>query len=83
VPESTLLDLKHLLLEARQRIPPFLGDLQSDREKYLTVGNTKGCQYCGGLGHRITECPKREALQSKQTQNVGRSDYIAKGSSDY
>lgn len=83
VPESTLLDLKHLLIEARQRVPPVLQELHSETEKYLSMGDVKGCTYCGGLGHRITDCPRRTALQNKQTQNVGRSDYIAKSSADY
>jgi hypothetical protein len=42
-----------------------------------------GCSYCGGLGHRITDCPKLEALQTKQAQNIGRRDYLATGSADY
>ena len=65
------------------QVPPFLQELHNEAEKYLTMGNSKGCTYCGGLGHRITDCPKRTAIQNKQTQGIGRSDYIAKGSSDY
>lgn len=36
--ESVLLDLKHLLMEARQKVPPFLAALQSENEKYLDLG---------------------------------------------
>ena len=36
--ESVLLDLKHLLLEAKQKVPPFLAQLQSENEKYLDLG---------------------------------------------
>lgn len=36
--ESVLLDLKHLLREAKQKIPPFLLELCSENEKYLNVG---------------------------------------------
>lgn len=36
--ESVLLDLKHLLIEAKQKVPPFLAQLQSDNEKYLDLG---------------------------------------------
>ena len=36
--ESVLLDLKHLLMEAKQKVPPFLAALQSENEKYLDVG---------------------------------------------
>ncbi|KAK7575914.1 hypothetical protein V9T40_012200 [Parthenolecanium corni] len=75
--ESVLLDLKHLLIEAKQKVPPFLAQLQSENEKYLDLGDEKGCSYCGGLGHRITDCPKLEAMQNKQVSNIGRRDYLA------
>lgn len=81
--ESVLLDLKHLLLEAKQKIPPFLAQLQSENEKYLDLGDEKGCSYCGGLGHRITGCPKLEAIQTKQASNIGRRDYLANTTVDY
>ena len=42
-----------------------------------------GCSYCGGLGHRITDCPKLEAIQNKQAQNIGRKDYLASGAADW
>ena len=53
--ESVLMDLKHLLIEAKQPLPEFLAIMQSETEHYLGNG---GCDYCGGLGHRITEYPK-------------------------
>lgn len=81
--ESVLLDLKHLLLEARQRVPPFLAELSSENEKYLELGDERGCSYCGGLGHRITDCPKLEAVQNKQASNIGRRDYLASNAADY
>ncbi|RWS13509.1 putative ATP-dependent RNA helicase DDX41-like protein [Dinothrombium tinctorium] len=81
--ESVLLDLKHLLIEAKQRVPPFLASLQSESEKYLELGDEKGCAYCGGLGHRITNCLKLEAMQNKQASSVGRKDYLASGSADW
>ncbi|KAJ8670504.1 hypothetical protein QAD02_001763 [Eretmocerus hayati] len=81
--ESVLLDLKHLLREAKQKIPPFLLELCSENEKYLNVGDEQGCSYCGGLGHRITECPKLEAIQNKQASNIGRRDYLASNAADY
>ncbi|XP_074598884.1 ATP-dependent RNA helicase abstrakt [Brevipalpus obovatus] len=83
VEESLLLDLKHLLLEAKQTVPPFLLSLQSENEKYLDLGDDKGCAYCGGLGHRIGNCPKLEAMQSKQATSVGRKDYLANGAADW
>jgi len=50
---------------------------------FLYLIGEVGCSYCGGLGHRITDCPKLEALQTKQAQNIGRRDYLATGSADY
>ncbi|XP_077992382.1 putative ATP-dependent RNA helicase DDX41 [Glandiceps talaboti] len=81
--ESVLLDLKHLLLEASQKVPPVLQALQGDNEEYLTLGEERGCSFCGGLGHRITECPKLEAMQTKQASNIGRKDYLASGAADW
>lgn len=81
--ESVLLDLKHLLIEAKQKVPPFLAALQSENEKYLELGDERGCSYCGGLGHRITDCPKLEAIQNKQASNIGRRDYLASNAADY
>lgn len=36
--ESVLLDLKHLLIEARQNVPPFLATLQSETEVFQDLG---------------------------------------------
>ena len=59
VDSSVLLDLKHILIEAKQYIPPVLMALEeSDVE--TKDGADKGCSFCGGLGHRITNCPKLE-----------------------
>ena len=63
-PPTTLLDLKHLLLEARQRIPPCLEGLPDPVE----TGNTNPCTYCGGLGHATASCPK---LQSQSRRGGG------------
>lgn len=79
--QFVLLDLKHLLIEAKQKVPPFLAELCSETEKYAGLGD--GCSYCGGLGHRITECPKLEAIQSKQASNIGRKDYLSNTAADY
>uniref|UniRef100_A0A1B0CS55 RNA helicase n=1 Tax=Lutzomyia longipalpis TaxID=7200 RepID=A0A1B0CS55_LUTLO len=81
--QSVLLDLKHLLIEAKQKVPPFLAELCSESEKYLDLGDSQGCSYCGGLGHRITECLKLEAVQSKQASNIGRRDYLSNTAADY
>jgi len=81
--ESVLLDLKHLLIEAKQKIPYFLATLQSESEKYLDLGDERGCSYCGGLGHRITDCPKLEAIRTKEASTIGRRDYLANNTADY
>lgn len=60
VDESLLLDLKHLLQEAKQRVPPVLAALE-DPTDYLPAGadfTDMECGYCGGLGHRIINCEK-------------------------
>nr|CAH0099031.1 unnamed protein product [Daphnia galeata] len=81
--ESVLLDLKHLLIEAKQNVPPFLATLQSETEVFQDLGGDKGCSYCGGLGHRITQCPKLEAESNKQVSAVGRKDYLSYSAADY
>ncbi|KAI9917300.1 hypothetical protein PsorP6_012933 [Peronosclerospora sorghi] len=77
VPESTLLDLKHLLVEAKQTVPPVLKALEDPYEELERRGDalsnatgTKGCAFCGGLGHRITDCPKVDSqhCQAKAKQ---------------
>jgi ATP-dependent RNA helicase DDX41 len=69
VDEHLLLDLKYLLMEAKQRVPPVLLALEdpAGRQPGATGAGSdgSGCAYCGGLGHRITECPKLEQ-QRKQ-----------------
>ena len=85
VETAVLLDLKHLLIEAKQNIPPFLATLQSEEEKFLNLGSSEdaGCSYCGGLGHRITACPKLEAVNHKKNADMSRRDYLAASSADY
>lgn len=80
--ESVLLDLKHLLIEAKQKLPPALAALESESQ-FLTMGDQQGCSYCGGLGHRITDCPKLQAVQNKQVGNIGKNDFLASNSADY
>lgn len=59
--ESTLLDLKHLLMEAKQRVPPVLLIMDDPTDDDIRdINGVKGCSFCGGLGHRITDCPKLE-----------------------
>ena len=95
VDETLLLDLKHLLKEAKQKIPPVLMTLDDPSgircslallclcaacsalrpvlltEKFIDVDNIKGCAYCGGLGHRVVECPKLlSANKAKSAKNI-------------
>jgi ATP-dependent RNA helicase DDX41 len=70
--DTILLDLKHLLQEAKQRIPMCLHSIQDNSESVIQVGDVKGCAYCGGLGHRVTDCPKlRNADKSKHKNLYG------------
>lgn len=36
--ESILLDLKHLLIEAKQKVPLFLAEMSNEQEQYLNIG---------------------------------------------
>ena len=80
--ETTLLDLKHLLREAKQRVPPVLSLLNDPLEAIeaaATASGAKGCAFCGGLGHRITDCPKLASYKSQQLSTVTRKDYLGGG----
>jgi len=80
--ETILLDLKALLVEAMQNIPPFLQKLDSAAEmNEKEIGGVKGCAYCGGLGHRIANCPKLETTRNKTAS--AQKDYLTTGSSRY
>jgi len=80
--ETILLDLKALLVEANQNIPPFLQSLDSAADVSVKeIGGVKGCAYCGGLGHRIANCPKLETTRQK-TATQGK-DYLMAGASRY
>lgn len=73
--ETTLLDLKHLLKEAHQRIPPVLMIMDDPLEDSQKVGSSKGCSFCGGLGHSIVDCPKID----KDAKRVTRKDALVSG----
>ncbi|KAM0913580.1 hypothetical protein ACQ4PT_012076 [Festuca glaucescens] len=76
--ETTLLDLKHLLKEAKQRIPPVLAELVDplvDAEAIAKESGVKGCRNCGGLGHRFADCPKRERQNSMAIAASRRDQY--------
>ncbi|BDA40614.1 DEAD-box ATP-dependent RNA helicase 35 [Coccomyxa sp. Obi] len=78
--ESILLDLKHLLQEAKQRIPPVLMVLEDPLEELRELekaSGTRGCTYCGGLGHRIADCPKLRSQTREQQRS--KKDYFGSG----
>jgi ATP-dependent RNA helicase DDX41 len=81
VEESSLLDLKHLLIEAKQRVPPVLMALDDPDDDLININGMKGCAFCGGLGHRITDCPKLD----KDVKRIGgaRVDSLAKQQGQY
>lgn len=68
--DTFLLDLKHLLREAKQKIPPVLNTIPDPTESFIEVEGVKGCGYCGGLGHRVTECPKLEQAQAHKHKDA-------------
>jgi ATP-dependent RNA helicase DDX41 len=76
--DSILLDLKHLLREAKQKIPPVLETLEDPTDRYVAVEGVMGCGFCGGLGHRIVDCPKL-AAQQKEKHQAYRSSAVADG----
>jgi ATP-dependent RNA helicase DDX41 len=58
VSESLLLDLKHLLQEAKQRVPPVLLALDDPEERLRASGAVDVvCGYCGGF-HAVQDCEK-------------------------
>lgn len=72
-PEQTLLDLKYLLAEGKQRVPPFLESL-NDPHASADGGLPRGCAACGGLGHTVRDCPKLEDSQRRMTAAIARGD---------
>lgn len=62
-------DLMQLLVEAKQNVPEALYEIAPDvgNNGLATkqVGGVTGCAYCGGLSHRVQECPALEAEKMK------------------
>lgn len=78
VDERLLLDLKHLLREAKQRIPPVLMALEDPFEyDEATAVSHERCPYCGGQGHRVADCPK---LEREKRKTGPTRDYLGGGS---
>ncbi|KAL6570022.1 DEAD-box ATP-dependent RNA helicase 35 [Orobanche minor] len=60
--ETTLLDLKHVLIEDKQKVPPVLAEL-SDKTEAVSFGDASqfnNCTNCGALRHGIQNCLKLE-----------------------
>jgi len=72
--QNILLDLKHLLIEAKQEVPPFLKVLKDPDEGRVE------CSFCGGLGHRITNCNKLEAHKMKALAHINSKELLTQGS---
>lgn len=75
--EQTLLDLKYLLIEAKQRVPPFLKAIEDPRAtgaNQTATNGHRGCQNCGGLGHDITNCPKLQETQRRTMKSIARNE---------
>ncbi|KAI3806910.1 hypothetical protein L1987_22828 [Smallanthus sonchifolius] len=71
----------HRIGRSKQRIPPVLAELNDpmeDVDAITDASGVKGCAYCGGLGHRIRDCPKLEHQKSQQIAN-SRRDYFGSG----
>ena len=51
---------------------------EAERVANAIVVVEKGCGYCGGLGHRIRDCPMLEHQKSMQIAS-SRRDYFGAG----
>jgi ATP-dependent RNA helicase DDX41 len=67
--ETVLLDLKHILIEAKQKCPPVLMTLDDPTEGQAKVDGSVGCGYCGGLGHMTLKCPKLLSVHAGKMRN--------------
>ena len=39
----------------------------------------KGCGYCGGLGHRMAQCPRLAKFKQSEIKGAQRKDYLGAG----
>jgi ATP-dependent RNA helicase DDX41 len=65
-----LLPHQLLLLQA-------LHDPLEEMEALAAASGIKGCAYCGGLGHRIADCPKLRS--ESKAQERSKKDYFGSG----
>ena len=73
---------QNLLKEAKQRIPPALMAIEDPmefNEELAAASGLKGCAYCGGLGHRIADCPKLETRKKDAIAGMRRKDVFGAG----
>ena len=54
-----------------------LYDPEEENEKLEAASGVRGCIFCGGLGHRITNCPKMAQTSKESTRQ--NKDYFGKG----
>ncbi|KAJ6868564.1 hypothetical protein NC651_033595 [Populus alba x Populus x berolinensis] len=69
------------LARSEAEVPPILGELKDPMEDGDTItaaSGVEGCAYCGGLGHRIRECPRLEHRRGQQLA-ISRTDYFGSG----
>ena len=74
--ETILMDLKHLLTEAKQKVPPVLASMEDTRERAGGAGVGAGCEYCAGLGHSVLDCPKLAAVNRAKSKEAYGYDNI-------
>jgi len=77
--ETVLLDLKYLLIEAKQRLPLVLQTLQGPYDGLIGTASASkaGCLYCGGLGHSVLQCTKISTVSRKMQS--GQKEYLRTG----
>ena len=52
-------------------------ELNLTAEELDKLGGVRGCAFCGGLGHRITDCPKRD--KNARQLGAGQRDMLLGG----
>ena len=57
-----------------------LATLDDPMEEATQEELARGCQFCGGLGHRVATCPKLEAHRMKQIMGGSRDDLAGNAS---
>jgi ATP-dependent RNA helicase DDX41 len=81
--ESILRDLKGILKEASQRIPPILYALDDPTEivasEAAALTGHDGCIYCGGLGHRVGDCHKLKSDKKCELRHSRANSYVGAG----